>query len=141
MNNPFLPVKFPPGPPTAQKNVWEDGPSAYVDASGKPIIYNGQNQTSRINTAAPKPPDEDGPGFADPGYSNVNVQGPLKPNYSETPTIGVGTIVPVGPSSAPAQARMFLQGNSLYILDNNGTAYVIGATATIPQPAIYSPTK
>jgi hypothetical protein len=36
---------------------------------------------------------------------------------------------------------MFLQGNNLIILDNSGTAYVVPATATIPQPGVYSPTK
>lgn len=57
-NNPFMPVKFPAGPPTTQKNVWEDGPGFYVNPSntGTPVRYNGQDQVQRINIAKPDPP-------------------------------------------------------------------------------------
>jgi hypothetical protein len=54
-NNPFMPVKFPKGPPTTM--VWEDGPGIYVNPSntGVPVVY-GIRQTALINTANPKPP-------------------------------------------------------------------------------------
>jgi hypothetical protein len=132
-NPPFQPVSFPPGPPTAVK--WEDAKKVYPP-------YNGQSQTSRINTAAPMPPWELGPGPADPQLSSA------KADYAGSGygtvgkgTLGAGNLTTVAPQGVPAQARMFLQGNNLVILDNNGTAYVVPATATIPQPAVYSPTK
>jgi hypothetical protein len=134
LNNPFTPVKFVSGPPTTM--AWEDGAGIY------PYIYNGQTQTSRINTAAPKPPTEAGPGPADPTLSKASG------SYTATGygavgkgTLGVGTVTSVGAQSSPAQVRMFLQGGNLYIVDSAGTAYVVNPTATVPQPPVYSPTK
>lgn len=52
-NNPFIPVKFPPGPPTTM--VWEDGPGPYLNPAntGTPVRYNGQDQVKTINFANP----------------------------------------------------------------------------------------
>jgi hypothetical protein len=119
INPPFMPISFAPGPPTTP--VMETGPTKFV-------AYNGQSQQSKINTASPAPPMESGPGFA-PGSPN-------------TPTIGVGNIVLNPQGWPPAQTRMFIQGGQLYILDNeSGTAYVVPASAQIPQPSIYNPTS
>jgi hypothetical protein len=143
-NPPFMPPKFASGPPTAEKNVWEDGPGAFVNPpnSATPVRYNGQDQVTKINTAQPMPNWEDGPGFADPGYSNVKVQGPQNPNYAGNPTLGVGTKVPVTPQGSPGQLRFYLgpDGN-LYVLDNSGKAFVINPSATVPQPPLYAPTN
>jgi hypothetical protein len=70
MNNPFMPVKFPPGPPTTV--AWEDGPGAYVNPSnsGIPVRYNGQDQTHAINIRNPLPPFCTLPGAA-VGYSKI----------------------------------------------------------------------
>jgi hypothetical protein len=72
-NNPFLPPKFPPGPPTAEKGVWEDGPGLHVNPSntGPPVRYNGQDQITTIVNANPKPPRQTGPGAADPTHSKI----------------------------------------------------------------------
>lgn len=55
-NNPFMPVKFPAGPPTAM--VWEDGPGNYVNPANSTtrVRYNGQDQVASINIAKPLPP-------------------------------------------------------------------------------------
>ena len=142
MNPPFIPVSFAPGPPT--KIAWEDGPGAYVNPpnSATPVIYNGQNQTSRINVAKPMPPWELGPGPADPLLSAA------KSDYTGSGygkvgagTIGVGEIATATPAGPPAQPRMFVQGGQLYILDNvTGTAYAVGPAIQVPQPPLYSPT-
>ena len=63
-SNPFLPVKFPAGPPTTQQGVWEDGPGQYVNAAGVPIRYSGTDQTVAIVNAQPKPPRQTHPGAA-----------------------------------------------------------------------------
>jgi hypothetical protein len=138
-NPQFLPVKFPPGPPTTL--AWEDGPSIFANAGS--VIYNGQNQTSKINTAKPMPPWELGPGPADPNISGHRKDytgsgyGPIGQG-----TIGVGNRVAVTPGPPPAQARMYIQGNNLIILDNTtGQAFAVPLAAAIPQPANYSPTK
>jgi hypothetical protein len=69
-NNPFLPVIFPTTvPATVPGGGWnphigplEDGPSIYANSG--PVIYNGQTQTSVINSKIPwaSIPAEDGPG-------------------------------------------------------------------------------
>lgn len=61
-NNPFMPVKFVTGPPT--KVAWEDGPGAFVTATGAPIYYNGQVQSPVIANANPKPPRQTHPAAA-----------------------------------------------------------------------------
>jgi hypothetical protein len=49
---PFMPPKFPAGPPTPIVGVWEDGPGAFTNPSNSPtaVRYTGQNQTFYINT-------------------------------------------------------------------------------------------
>lgn len=77
INPPFLPVSFPPGPPTVPQ--WEDGPGAFINPpnTGTPVRYNGQMQTSKINARIPipgtgiRPGWEDGPGAADPMLSAI----------------------------------------------------------------------
>jgi hypothetical protein len=63
---PFLPVKFAPGPPTAQKGVYEDGPGLFVNPSntGTPVSYAGMTQTAAIVNVNPKPPRQTHPGAA-----------------------------------------------------------------------------
>lgn len=138
-NNPFLPVKFAPGPPTTPQ--WEDGPKNYVQ-------YNGKTQTAQISTAKPPPPPELGPGAADPGiaasadsdYSGTGYD-PLR--YQRKGTIGAGTLVPVTPGGPPAQLRFYrgTDGN-LYALDNEtGKSFMVPVSGTVPTPPVYSPTK
>lgn len=86
---------------------------------------------------------ESGPGPADPGLSSAKASytgsgyGPVGQG-----TIGVGNPVSVPPSPPPAQVRFFMgQDGNLYVLDNNDKAYVIQASALVPVPAVYSPTK
>ena len=134
MNNPFLPPSFTPGPPTAP--VWESGPLPYV-------AYNGQNQTSKINTAKPKPPTELGPGPADPNISAHRREytgsgyGPIGQG-----TIGVGNIVTVGAQFPPAQVRFYLSGGNLYAVDSrSGLAFFLSPSGVAPVPSNYTPTK
>jgi hypothetical protein len=63
---PFMPPKFAPGPPTAQKGVWEDGPGLFLNPSntGIPVNYAGTNQTALIVNANPKPPRHFSPSVA-----------------------------------------------------------------------------
>jgi len=86
---------------------------------------------------------EDGPGFADPGYSNVKVQGPQNPNYAGNPTLGVGTKVPVSAQGNPAQVRMYVgPDGKLYAIDSlSGQAFAITSATPVPQPPVYSPTQ
>jgi hypothetical protein len=151
-NPPFMPPKFVQLPPSQlggggsspYSGPIEDGPGVFANPANTQIAvrYNGQTQTSTINTAKPMPPWELGPAPADPALSSASGSytgsgyGPVGKG-----TIGVGNLAAVTPQGAPAQVRMFLQGNNLIILDNSGTAYVVPATATIPQPGVYSPTK
>ena len=57
LNPPFMPITFPPGPPTATVGVYEDGPGLFVNPSNStsPVRYNGQTQTSTINIRIPRP--------------------------------------------------------------------------------------
>jgi hypothetical protein len=150
-NNPFLPVNFPSGPPTTTKNVWEDGPGIYSNPpnSNTPVIYGGQNQTSRINTKAPYPPPwEAGPGPADPVISSAaqnsagaytgSGYGAINPG-----TLGVGVKTTVSQSSIPTQVRVFKgSDNNLYFLDNDNNTYMVTAGGTLkPVPGVYAPTK
>jgi hypothetical protein len=68
-NPPFMPVSFPPGPPT--KIAWEDGPGLYVNPSntGPMVVYNGQSQTAVIHTAKPLPAQNFSPSAAPPSMS------------------------------------------------------------------------
>jgi hypothetical protein len=134
-NPPFQPVSFPPGPPTAVK--WEDPKRVYPP-------YNGQSQTSRINTALPMPAWELGPGPADPLLSAAKATyagsgyGPIGQG-----TIGVGTLPTTADAPDPVQVRFFKgpDGN-LYILDNDNRCYMVtGGGALAPVPPIYAPTK
>lgn len=135
MNNPpFLPPTFAPGPPTTP--AWEGGPAPFVP-------YNGQNQTSKINVAKPMPPWELGPGPADPLIS-AHRQNYTGSGYGAIGqgTIGVGNPITETPGPPPAQARMYVQGNQLIILDNQtGNAYAVPLATAIPQVPLYSPTK
>jgi hypothetical protein len=75
-NNPFLPPKFPPGPPTTEKGVWEDGPGAYASPvsppnSGLPVYYNGTTQTSIMNVSYVKPPRQTTPSAGDKNHSKI----------------------------------------------------------------------
>lgn len=67
--SPWQLPKYLATPPTS--TVSEDGPGLYVNPinSSSPVYYSGMEQTSRINTAAPSPPREWGPGAADPAIS------------------------------------------------------------------------
>jgi Chitobiase/beta-hexosaminidase C-terminal domain/Glycosyl hydrolases family 43 len=69
INPPFMPVSFPPGPPTVP--AWEDGPGAYVDKTGAPIRYNGQGQSSTIFIANPPPKKHFFPHAAPPSMSQI----------------------------------------------------------------------
>jgi hypothetical protein len=150
---PFMPPKFVQLPPsqlggggaTPYSGAIEDGPGVFANPANTqiPVRYTGQDQTSTINTAKPKPATSRGPGPADPIISSPSGNSYFGTGYGQVSrgTIGVGTLPAVTPQGAPAQVRMFLQGNNLIILDNSGTAYVVPATATIPQPGVYSPTK
>jgi hypothetical protein len=149
-NNPFLPIKFPSGPPTTQKNVWEDGPGIYSNPpnSNSPVIYGGQNQTSRINVRATKPPTEAGPGPADPvissaaqassGFYAGSGYGVIQPG-----TLGAGVRGTVSQPSVPVQVRAFKgSDNNLYLLDNDNNTYMVTAGGTLkPVPGVYAPTK
>ena len=55
---PFLPVKFPTGPPTTEKNVWEDGPGNFANPpnSTTAVRYTGQSQTGFISSVYLPPP-------------------------------------------------------------------------------------
>jgi hypothetical protein len=57
LNPPFMPITFPPGPPTASVGVYEDGPGLFVNPSNStsPVRYNGQTQTATINIRIPRP--------------------------------------------------------------------------------------
>lgn len=150
---PFMPPSFIQQTPanlggggaTPYSGPTEDGPGNFTNPANSTTMvrYTGQSQTAFLNVARPwyTLPWEDGPGFADPGNSNIAIQGPQNPNYSQTPTLGVGVKTAVPTAGSPAQVRMFLQGGSLYIVDNSGTAYVVNATGTAPAPPVYSPTK
>jgi Chitobiase/beta-hexosaminidase C-terminal domain/Glycosyl hydrolases family 43 len=101
INPPFLPVSFPPGPPTIPK--WEDGPEKFVP-------YNGSMQMSRINAKIPipgtgiRPGWEDGPGAADPMLSNINNLGGLQPRqtFSEhTESVAVAVAAEPVPEPKP----------------------------------------
>jgi hypothetical protein len=70
-SNPFMPVKFTPGPPTPQQGVWEDGPGQYVNTSGVPIKYSGSDQTSVIVNVNPKPPRQTHPAAGDKNDSKI----------------------------------------------------------------------
>jgi hypothetical protein len=88
---------------------------------------------------------ESGCGPADPSLSKISTTAYAGNGYGtvasgEVGTINAGANTPVAPGPPPAQARMYVQGGVLYILDNvTGTAYAVGPTAQI-QPPIYSPT-
>jgi hypothetical protein len=63
---PFLPVKFPPGPPTKEKGIYEDGPGQFLNPpnTGTPVNYAGSAQSSVIVNAKPKPPRQTHPAAA-----------------------------------------------------------------------------
>jgi hypothetical protein len=90
---------------------------------------------------------ESGCGPADPAISNINTTGystATATGYGPVGkgTIGVGTPGTVQATAPPAQVRFYMsQDGNLYILDNNNKAYVVQASAVVPVPAIYSPTK
>jgi hypothetical protein len=90
---------------------------------------------------------ESGCGAADPSLSNIATTAYAGTGYSpmasgEVGAINPGLNTPVTPGPAPAQTRVYVQGNQLIILDNQtGTAYAVPLASQIPQPAIYSPTK
>ena len=93
-------------------------------------------------------PMEGGCGPADPGLSAVKDRytgtgyNPVRGGTGEVGTINAGVSTPATPGPAPAQTRVYVQGNQLIILDNQtGTAYAVPLASQIPQPAIYSPTK
>lgn len=99
------------------------------------------------------PPWESGCGPADPGLSQIN--GP----YSGPPaagsgyaanrggtgvvgTIGVGNAFAVGPQYPPAQLRFFIQGNTLYALDNRtGQTFFVSLSGVTPVPGNNTPTR
>lgn len=88
------------------------------------------------------PPWESGPGPADPAISASkgtyvgNGYGPIGQG-----TVGVGTPIVNQPAGPPAQARMYVQGNQLIILDNQtGNSYAVPLATALAQPPVYSPT-
>lgn len=68
---PFMPPKFPGGPPTVP--VWEDGPGLFANPpnSAIPVRYTGQSQTGFIINANPKPPRNFSPSAAPPSMSHI----------------------------------------------------------------------
>jgi hypothetical protein len=68
---PFMPPKFPAGPPTVP--VWEDGPGNFVNPpnSNTAVQYTGQSQTAFISAAQPKPPRHTSPNAAPPSVSKI----------------------------------------------------------------------
>lgn len=87
---------------------------------------------------------ESGCGPADQNLSNINTAIYSGTGYGQVGkgTIGVGTPGSVQAPAPPAQVRFYMsQDGNLYILDNNNKAYVVPASAVVPVPAIYSPTK
>lgn len=146
MNPPFQPPQFSTTvPTTVPGGGWntytgprEAGPAAFAQ-------YNGQNQTFYINTVAPWPPPRElGPGPSDPNISASKDASYVGSGYGQVGqgTIGVGYPIIETPGPPPAQARMYVQGSNLIILDNiTGQAFAVPLAAAIPQPPIYSPTK
>jgi hypothetical protein len=61
-NNPFMPPKFVDQPQKGKwspyTGPWEDGPGAHTNPANSTTVvyYNGQNQTSILVNANPKPP-------------------------------------------------------------------------------------
>jgi hypothetical protein len=91
-------------------------------------------------------PWEGGCGAADPAlsrsFSTYAGTGYGPKGTGEVGTINAGVNTPVTPGPPPAQARMYIQGNNLIILDNNtGNAYAVPLAVGLTQPPIYSPTK
>jgi hypothetical protein len=151
-NPPFIAPRFASGPPTAQTNVWEDGPGPFLNPpnTGQVVRYNGQDQVTRINTAAAMPAWELGCGACDPAISAVNTQAPSGTGYvpkasGEVGTINAGANIPVTTAGTPAQIRFFIGADgNLYAVGNQTTqTYLItGPVASPPQLiGIYSPTK
>jgi hypothetical protein len=145
-----MPVRFPPGPPTAQTGVWEDGPGIFQNPanSGPPVRYTGQDQTGIINTATPYPgaPWERGCGAADPAMSNVNIQAPSGTGYrakgvGKVGTINAGISSPVTQPVTTVQVRMYKGSDgNLYVLDNDNNTYMVSAGGALkPVPPVYSP--
>lgn len=91
------------------------------------------------------PPWELGPGPADPAISaskgSYTGSGYATVGQGEVGTINAGGLTPVTPQPQSAQVRFYLSDGTLYILDNiTGKAYSVAQSATVPEPAIYSPT-
>lgn len=88
------------------------------------------------------PPWEAGPGPADPNLSGTfgsytgSGYGPVGQG-----TLGVGNPIVTGSQFPPAQARLYIQGNNLYILDNvTGNSYFVSLSGVSPVPGNYAKT-
>jgi hypothetical protein len=82
-----------------------------------------------------------GTAFTQKGYMAGGGNGRVPMATGKVGTINAGTSTAVALQPAPTHLRFYKGSDgNLYVMDNQGAAWVVTAAATPPEPPIYAPT-